>query len=282
VTFVARGRQLAALRERGLRVESSGGSFTVAPAKVAGTIEEVGPADVTLFCVKLWDVASTAPKLAPLVRNAGVVIPFQNGVESHEVLRGVLGPDHVLGGVAYIAATLREPGVVVHTGTMARLAVGAFDAALAPRAAAFAAACKAAHIDCEQPGDILAALWKKYVFLAALSGCTSLARAPVGVIRADPDLRRTFEAAMRETVSLASARGIALGEGFVAQQLSFADTLPAEMHSSMQNDLAAGNRLEVPWLAGGVARMAHESGLAAPVNETIYAALKPYVNGAKA
>jgi 2-dehydropantoate 2-reductase len=51
------------------------------------------------------------------------------------------------------------------------------------------------------------------------------------------------------------------------------------MRSSMQNDLAAGNRLEAPWLSGGVARMARESGLPAPVNATIYAALKPYING---
>ncbi len=38
--------------------------------------------------------------------------------------------------------------------------------------------------------------------------------------------------------------------------MKFADGLPAEMRSSMQNDLAAGNRLEAPWLCGAVARMA--------------------------
>ena len=51
------------------------------------------------------------------------------------------------------------------------------------------------------------------------------------------------------------------------------------MKSSMQNDLLAGNRLEAPWLSGAVARMAGEAGLAAPVNATLYAALKPYVMG---
>jgi 2-dehydropantoate 2-reductase len=58
------------------------------------------------------------------------------------------------------------------------------------------------------------------------------------------------------------------------------DSLPAEMRSSMLNDLAAGNRLEAPWLSGAVARMAKEAGIAAPVSATIYAALKPYVDGA--
>jgi 2-dehydropantoate 2-reductase len=282
VTFVARGRHLEALRSAGLRVETSSGDFTVSPVRAVGTIGEVGTVDVAMLGVKLWDVEPAAPQLAPLLAQGGVVIPVQNGVDAPDILTRALGENKVLGGVAYIAATIREPGVIGVTGTMARLTVGAFDAALAPRAAAFAQACEAAGIQCEHAADIRVALWKKYVFLTALSGCTSAARQPVGVVRSDPDLRRTFEGSMRETVALARARGVILGEDFVAKQMAFLDTLPAEMRSSLQNDLAAGNRLEAPWLAGGVARMAREAGVEAPVNATIYAALKPYVNGTRA
>src|SRR5207248_8807743 len=71
----------------------------------------------------------------------------------------------------------------------------------------------------------------------------------------------------------------ALPDAFVDQQLSFADGLPFEMKSSMLNDLVAGNRLEAPWLSGAVARMAKESGLAAPVSATLYAAVKPFSEG---
>lgn len=279
VTFVARGRHLDAIRSAGLRIESAQGTFTISSARAVERMEDVGPVDVAMLSVKLWDVEATAPTLAPLVASGGVVIPFQNGVDAPEILKRALGNDHVLGGAAYIAATIKAPGIIAHTGSMARLVVGAFDAALAQRAAAFAEACNAAGIQCDHTRDIRGALWTKYVFLTALSGCTSLARQPVGGIRGDPDLRATFEASMRETVAVARARGVELGEGFVEKQLAFLDTLPAEMRSSMQNDLAAGNRLEAPWLAGGVARMARESGLAAPVNATIYAALKPYING---
>jgi 2-dehydropantoate 2-reductase len=101
----------------------------------------------------------------------------------------------------------------------------------------------------------------------------------VGVIRSDPDLRATMAAAMREIVAVAAAERVALGEGFVDRQLAFLDGLPAEMRSSMQNDLAAGNRLEAPWLSGGVARKGAAACVATPVNATIYAALKPYVEG---
>ena len=99
-------------------------------------------------------------------------------------------------------------------------------------------------------------------------------------MRDDPDLRATLEAAIRETWAVGRAKGIALADDFVAQQMKFADGLPAEMKSSMLNDLDAGNRLEAPWLAGAVARMGSAAGVATPVNATLYAALKPYCAGA--
>ena len=111
---------------------------------------------------------------------------------------------------------------------------------------------------------------------------TSLARQPIGGIRDDPDLRRAFEAALREAWSVGRARGIALAEDYPARQLAFLDSLPAQMRSSMLNDLVAGNRLEAPWLSGAVAAMAGESNLGAPVSATLYAAVKPYLNGAPA
>ena len=184
-----------------------------------------------------------------------------------------------MGGAAYIAATIAEPGVIAHTGTMARLRFGTVQSGQRPMAEALLGACEGSGIDAEISTDIRRALWEKFAFLTAFSGVTSAARQPIGVVRSDAELRRTLESAMGEAWTVGRARGIALADDFVAQQLGFADGLPAEMRSSMQNDLAAGNRLEAPWLSGAVARMAKESGLAAPVSETLYAVLKPYCAG---
>ncbi|MBK6805642.1 MAG: 2-dehydropantoate 2-reductase [Betaproteobacteria bacterium] len=278
VTFVARGRHLAAIREHGLAIESALGDATVrCPA--TDDLSALGPVDVAMLCVKLWDVEATAPKLAGIVSNGGVVIPFQNGVESADRVAALLGPSHVLGGVAYIAATIRAPGVIAHTGTMARLRVGAFPGGPEDRAAAFVDACRSAGVEIEHTPDIRRALWEKFVFLASFSGITSAARSPIGVVRSDPDLRALLEAAMREVWSVGVACGIALPDDFVAKQLAFADGLPAAMRSSMQNDLESGYRLEVPWLSGAVARMAREAGLAAPVHATLHAILKPFAGG---
>jgi 2-dehydropantoate 2-reductase len=205
---------------------------------------------------------------------------LQNGVESIERIGAIVGVEHVMGGVAYIAATIGEPGVIQHTGTMARLRFGPVAPVQQPAAEALLAACKGAGIEAELSADIRRALWEKFVFLAAFSGLTTVVRQPIGTLRGDPDLRATLEAAMREAWAVGRAKGIALADDFVAQQMKFADGLPAEMKSSMLNDLGAGNRLEAPWLCGAVARMAAEVGLPVPVNATLYASLKPYCAGA--
>lgn len=305
VAFIARGPHLAAMQSRGLRIESAGGDVALSSVTATDDARSLALVDVVMFCVKLWDVEHAAAEIAPLVAHGGVVIPFQNGIDSSEILARELGAAHVLGGVAYIAASIKSPGVIEHVGSMARLRVGAFGAEvraaprdagraedespvtareepapLATRAREFVDACRAAGVDCELATDIRAALWEKFIFLDALSGLTCLARQPLGVIRSDPDLRSTFESAMRETIAVARSKGVALPDDFIARQLRALDALPPEMRSSMLNDLVAGHRLEAPWLCGRVTELASRAGVAAPVNATIYAALKPYVNGA--
>lgn len=277
VSFIARGPHLEALQCKGLTVKSVLGDAQL-KVKVFADPQHAGEADVVLFAVKLWDTESAAEQLRPIVKN-GVVIPFQNGVESIDRLRKILPEKSVMGGSAYIATRIAAPGVIEHTGTMARLRFGPVLAPQRPAAEALLAACKKAGINAELSDDIVLVNWEKFVFLVAMSGTTTLARAPLGVVRGDADLRWMFEQTMREAWTIARQRGIKLPEDFVEKHMAFAETLPAEMRASMLHDLEAGNRLEAPWLCGAVVRMAREAGIDAPVNRAIYAALKPYVDG---
>ena len=282
VTFVARGAHLDAVRRDGLRIASDSTPMHVHPARVTDDVASTGHADVVMLCVKLYDVASVAASVAPLLGNRGVVIPFQNGIDAPSLLRTTLGAEHVLGGIAYIATSIEAPGVIRHVGTMARLRVGAFDGVRADAAESFAAAAKAAGIDISVAPDIRSALWEKFVFLSALSGATCLTRQPLGVIRADPPMRATFEAILRETLAVGRASGAAFPGDFIDKQLAMADALPYEMRASMLHDLLAGRRLEAPWLCGAIVRLGRELGVPTPVNATVYSALRPYVDGARA
>ena len=282
VTFVARGAHLAAMQASGLRIDSGVAPLHLTPVRAIDDPRKADGADMVMLCTKLWDVESAAAQVAPLAAGGAIVIPFQNGVDSHVILRRVLGKHRVAGGVAQIAATIKAPGVIGHVGTMARLQVGAFEPELAPQVRAFADAGRAAGVDIVAVEDIERALWAKFAMLAAFSGVTCLARQPAGVVRGDVELRATYIAAVAEAAALAQAKGIVLGADFIERQVGFLDGLPAEMRSSMLNDLSQGRRLEAPWLSGAVARMAGECGLAAPVSATMYAAMKPYVDGAPA
>jgi 2-dehydropantoate 2-reductase len=280
VSFLARGRHLAALKKDGLTVNSPHGSANL-KVKAFERPEEIGPVDVVMFAVKLWDTESAAQSIRPLLAGGGKVIPFQNGVESIDRLREFFPAEAVMGGSAYIASRIARPGVIEHIGQMARLQFGPVLPGQRPAAERFLAACKEAKINAELADDMARANWEKFVFLVALSSATVAARAPLGVVRADPDLRWLFEQAMRETWNVGRARGVKLADDFIEVRMKFAETLPAEMKASMLHDLEAGGRLEAPWLCGAVARMAREAGIDAPVNRAVFAALKPYIDGSE-
>jgi 2-dehydropantoate 2-reductase len=278
VTFFARGRHLEAIRANGLKVESPHGDALL-KVRVLEDPREAGVADVVLFAVKLWDTEAAAEKLRPVVGPETAIIPFQNGVESIVRLRKVFPEKAVLGGSAYIATRVKSPGVIEHTGEMSRLQFGPLIPSQRSIAERFLAACREAKINAEIPDDIVRANWEKFVFLVAVSSATAVARAPLGVVRTDPDLRWLFEQAMRETWRLGRARGVALADDFVEARMKFADGLHAGMKASLAHDLENRGRLEAPWLCGAVARMSEEAGLDAPVNRAVYAALKPYIDG---
>jgi 2-dehydropantoate 2-reductase len=278
VTFFARGRHLEAIRTNGLKVESPHGNACL-KVRVLEDPREANVVDVVLFAVKLWDTETAAERLRPVVGPETAIIPFQNGVESIARLRKVFPEKAVLGGSAYIATRVKSPGVIEHTGEMSRLQFGPVLPSQKDKAVAFLAACREAKINAEIPEDIVRANWEKFVFLVAVSSATAVARAPLGVVRSDPDLRWLFEQTMRETWHLGRARGVALADDFVEARMKFADGLHAGMKASLAHDLENGGRLEAPWLCGAVARMSEDAGLDAPVNRAVYAALKPYIDG---
>ena len=222
-----------------------------------------------LFSVKLWDTESAAHSLLPLMRPGTAIISLQNGVQKDDMLRAVFGDAAVMGGVAYMATTVVRPGVIGQTGAMQRMIFGEFDGRRSPRAEALLAACKAGGIDAEISPDIRRAIWEKYVFLVGLSGATTAMRMPLGPIRANPRSRQFLLDLMREAVAVGRAHGVDLPEDYAEQRLTFADTLPDDMTSSMYHDLDRGRPLELRWLSGGVVDLGAAVGVPTPANRAV-------------
>jgi 2-dehydropantoate 2-reductase len=281
VTFIARGRQLAAMRENGLRIASPRGDFHLQRVRVTDDPAAIGPVDLVFFTVKLWSTEEAAGRIAPLIGPQTAVISLQNGVEANEVLARAVGREHLMGGLCYIAASLEEPGTVRHGGQMARLVFGELGGRKTRRAEAFLTACARAKagFDAELSPDIDRAIWEKFVFIVGLSALTALTRRPIGPVRSDPDTRAMLLEVMREVVAVGRAKGVDLSPEFADQRLAFVDTLPPGMTSSMHNDLERGSRLEVGWLSGAVVRLGRPTGIPTPANRAVYAALKLHAEG---
>ena len=118
-----------------------------------------------------------------------------------------------------------------------------------------------------------------FIFLAAFSGITSTYREPIGPIRGDSEKRALFRRALEETYAIARARGETLGDDLIDKRMTFTDGLPAQMSSSMFHDLAAGKRLELPWLSGTVVDFGHDLGIDTPAHQSFVDALSSNVDG---
>ena len=279
VTFIARGAHLAAIREHGLRIDSAAlGGARIHPATVTDNPSEVGVVDYVIVAVKLWATAAAANALLPMLGPETTVLTLQNGVESAE-LESVVGPQRMVGAVAFIGCEIAAPGVIRHVGSMQRVVVGEPEGGTSARAERLRGELERGGIAADVSDDIQRTIWEKFVFLVGLSAATTMLRAPLGTVRENPDSRELFLGAMRETAAVARARGIALPAGFARGRLEFADGLPAEMTSSMRTDLARGHRLELDWLSGAVVRFGRASGVPTPVNRTVYETLRPHAAG---
>ncbi|MCB2215859.1 ketopantoate reductase family protein [Desulfofustis glycolicus] len=279
VTFIARGAHLAAIRQNGLLVRSPLGEVLIEQASVVEDPREIGSVDLVLFGVKLWDTETAAEAIRPLITGDTGVISFQNGVIKDDILVEMFGPQAVVGGVCYIAATIAEPGVIAHTGTMQKLVFGEYEGRLSERVKRFYEMCRQAGIDAEISDDIRRSIWEKFVFLVGFSAVTATTRCPIGIVRANPQARHLLAGVMQEVVDVGRAEGVPLAPGFVEDRMAFCDQLPESMTASMHHDLERGNRLEVQWLSGDVSRRGEKLGVPAPFNTAVYDILAVHAQG---
>jgi 2-dehydropantoate 2-reductase len=278
VTFIARGAHLAALRERGLRIESPQGNIQVPRVSATNDPAQAGPVDIVFFTVKLYDTNAAARMLPPLLGPHTLVVPFQNGVDSVDVLTREVGRAHVAGGTAYVYAVIAEPGLIRHT-AMARLIFGPLDGAKCPPLEQLLDACRKAGFDAILSDHIMADIWAKFAPLTVFSGLTAVTRCPIGPLRDDAGLSEMMRGALRESIAVARAKGVPLGDDLVDEVEVRTAALPPNARSSMLEDLERGRPLELPWLSGAVVRMGKDVGVDTPIHHFIATVLEPHVNG---
>jgi 2-dehydropantoate 2-reductase len=275
VFFIARGAHRDAMLKNGLKIESVHGDVHLPNPNVAEDPAKVGPVDIVMFAVKLWDTEKAAEAARPLLGLNTRVITLQNGVDSYERIAPIVGPERAIPGVTYVVTVIERPGVIKQTSQFQSVTCGTIDGRKDAPLSTFVDAAKAAGIPITLSDNIERDRWHKFIFLSATSGATAVTRNSMGPILADPDTRALFRNIMKETLAVGKAKGVALEDSFIDERMAFADkNVPASMKASMANDLDRGNRLELDWLAGEACRLGKQYKVPSPVNDTIYAALK--------
>lgn len=282
VAFLARGRQLEALRQGGLHVESPRATFHLQQVEASDDPAELPPGDVVLVATKGWQVPEVAPRLARLLRPDGLAVPLENGVEAAGHLAAALGEARVAGGLCFLLSRLEAPGRILHQGVALKVTVGERGGgSSSPRLEALCAALRAAQVDAELAPDIDVALWNKLLFIEPFGAVGATTRVPAGTFRARRESRELLVSAMDEVATLARARGVRLPADAVAVALQTLDRLPAEATASMQRDIMAGRPSELGDQTGAVLRLARDTGLAVPVHAFLWAALLPQEDAAR-
>jgi len=278
VWFVARGKHLAAMRTSGLHVHSTEGIMVVPPGKMTDRFADIGAADVILFCVKSYDTESTAQQLAPILTRDSIVISLQNGITNEENIQSIIPSGTVFGGVAYIYSTITAPGVITETGGPKKIVFGPMTSSPASsvRSSQILEVMESAGIKAEVAGDITAALWKKFIFIAAVAGLTSMTRLTLGEILAVNETRTLLTEALKEVDAVARAMNVNIEPGHLDTVLETLTKFNNNTRSSLYYDLANGKPMEIEALSGTVIRYGERSGVATPIHRTIYAALLPY------
>jgi 2-dehydropantoate 2-reductase len=187
----------------------------------------------------------------------------------------------LLGGLTAISVVRIAPGVFERRSPFQRVVLGELDAQAksqpqperAQRVEAICRAFRAAGVEASVSADITADLWRKFAFIASMAAASGLSRTAIGPLRATPLGHLLIERAVREVVSVARARNVALADDEVERTMKIIDGLPDAMKPSLLIDLEAGRPTEIEDLSGAVSRLGKACGVETPVHDTAAAAI---------
>lgn len=265
LTLVARGAHLDALRAAGRATvrEADGATWDVPCRALA--VPEGPPADLVVVTTKSHHTLDAARALGPAVGPATTVVSLQNGVENVGRLASVLGPERVLGAIAFVGLRVEEPGVVDHE---AEGWVKLGDPAGITERARAAYALVSGSWDVALSERIVHDQWHKLLWNAGFNAVCAVTGATAGEALATPGSEALVREAMWEVVAVAAHHGVALGaedvDAMAAPNLELRDYRP-----STARDLEAGKPLERDALCGFLAREGERLGVPVPVNRVL-------------
>ena len=274
VTFIARGRHLRAIKEDGLRVESQlDGTFTV-PGNATSHSSDVGEQDLGIFAVKRYHNSDAIASVSPLIGPETVVLTLQNGIDNGDILAEAIGEDHVMIGSAYMEGRISEPGVVTQGGP-GIAAFGEMNVGISRRGENLLQRFQEAGWRVNLHENMPGMLWKKFAYIAGSAAVCAAANCVYEEMRTKPETRQLIRDAIEEVLAVGRAHGAPIMPDSLAWAMDSLDRFPGQGRASMAKDFTDQRPVELEGLTGTVVRMARKLEVPTPVNNFLYAILKP-------
>jgi 2-dehydropantoate 2-reductase len=275
VTFLVRPERSQQLHQKGLRIRSPHGDFSLQP-KLMNSAELDTPYDLILLSVKAYALEEAIADFAAAVGDRTMILPVLNGMRQIEVLTNRFGAGPVLGGVALIVADVDQERRIVQSADIQQLTYGELSGGISSRIKTLDQTLANAGFDAQASSDITQAMWEKWVQLASLGAVNCLMRGTIGDVvaaRGGADLAR---AVIGECAAIAAACGHPPSEGLLDRHTGLMTQAGSALTSSMYRDMRRGAHVEAEHILGDLRRRAVERNVAAPLLEAALVNLRIY------
>jgi 2-dehydropantoate 2-reductase len=287
VSVVARGANLTAIREHGLRIRSHAtGKVDSFKVRAEADARELGAQDCVIVTLKAQNLPEAARAMPALSGPDTTIVTAMNGVpwwffdrlrfgegklhlESLDpggTLSHAMPTERIVGCVIHFAASTPEPGLVSHD-MGNRLILGEPGGANTARTRSIAGALAAAGFDCVQSGFIEKDFWVKLLGNVSFNPVSALTLATADQLIADADIKDYMTTIMREVLAIGRAVGVDADIDPEAR-IDMARHL-GRFRTSMLQDMEAGKPLEIDGLLTGTLEVARKAGVAAPFTHSL-------------
>jgi 2-dehydropantoate 2-reductase len=289
VSAVARGAQLAAIKERGITLWIGEECYTTR-IRATDRPETLGVQDVVFVALKSSVLPAAAPAMAPLLGPDTSVVFAMNGIpwwylyrcpetgvprpdlsrlDPGGVLQRTVGLERVIGCMINSANEVIEPGVIRNSPmTRNRFTLGEPDGTVSRRIEAISAAFERAGVPAPISTSIRSEIWEKLLRNLSTSPICALTGEPIGVLSRSDELFLLAKALMGEGLATAHAHGIDPG---ITVETAYAKA-PTTLHkSSMLQDFERDRPPEIDGLLTSVQAFGRVAGVATPHVDTVTA-----------
>jgi 2-dehydropantoate 2-reductase len=279
VTFLVRAGRAGELKRAGLVINSVHGNTTLrdVPTVLADGIG--APYDLVLLSCKAYNLDDAIESFAPAVGPSTMILPVLNGMSHIDVLKAKFGDANVLGGIAFIAATLNRNREVEHLNDSHSITYGELAGGMSERVRDIERSFAGANFVSQAVDDVGQRLWDKWSFLATLATSTCVTRASLGDILKTPDGKRLIEGLYGECLAIAQHNGFPLSEATRARDLGVLLKEGSPLTASMLRDIENRSKTEADHIVGDLIKRgaaAQQAGSPLSLLRIAYTHLKAY------